>query len=140
MQEQLDAVKDELTLPSPFRDSIEDTLKTYPQHLVAEKNWARTDPKTAEVATVAEKFDSLVIRRLHRLFCSAMFVRLLDAQIAATGESPALSTVREAAKAAFETRNADLEAELDYTVIPIQKLVRVQLGSALLAADYAVGR
>jgi len=25
-------------------------------------------------------------------------------------------------------------------VIPIQKLVRVQLGSALLAADYAAGR
>jgi GNAT superfamily N-acetyltransferase len=49
------------------------------------------------------------------------------------GAAIALAPLREA-------RAADLEAELDYTVIPIQKLVRVQLGSALLAADYAAGR
>jgi len=65
---------------------------------------------------------------------------MLDAQIAATGESPSLSSARETAKAAFDARSAALEAELDYTVVPIQKLVRVQLGSALLAADYAAGR
>jgi hypothetical protein len=69
-----------------------------------------------------------------------MFVRMLDAQIAATGESPPLCSARETAKATFEARAADLEAELDYTVVPIQKLVRVQLGSALLAADHAAKR
>jgi len=42
--------------------------------------------------------------------------------------------------ATFKARSTALEAELDYTVVPIQKLVRVQLGSALLAADYAAGR
>jgi hypothetical protein len=135
-----DAVKGELTVPSPFRDVIEETLGTALAELAAEESWARTDPKTAEMATVAEKFDSLVIRRSDRLFGLSMFVRLLDAQIAVTGESPSLSSAREAAKAAFEARSADLEAELDYTVVPIQKLVRVQLGSALLTADYAAGR
>ena len=140
LKEQYETVKDELTAPSPFRDAIEETLRTWLQHLVAQENWARTDPKTAEMATVAEKFDSLVIQRFYLLLSLGMFIRMLDAQIAATGESPSLSSTREAAKAAFEARNADLEAELDYTVIPIQKLVRVQLGSALLAADYAAGR
>jgi len=135
-----DAVKSELTAPSPFRDAIEETLRTSPSELAAEEKWARTDPKTAEMATVAEKFDNLVIHRSDRLFGLGMFVRLLDAQIAATGESPSLSSAREAARASFEARAADLEAELDYTVVPIQKLVRVQLGSALLAADYAFGR
>jgi len=135
-----DAVKSELTLSSPFRDAIEETLRTTLAELAAEENWARTDPRTAEMATVAEKFDSLVIRRSDRLFGLGMFVRMLDAQVAATGESPPLSSARGAAKAAFEARSADLEAELDYTLVPIQKLVRVQLGSALLAADYAAGR
>jgi hypothetical protein len=135
-----DAVKSELTLASPFRDAIEETLRTSLAELAAEENWARTDPGTAEMATVAEKSDSLVIHRSDRLFGLGMFVRMLDAQVAATGESPSLSSAREAAKAAFEARSADLEAELDYTVVPIQKLVRVQLGSALLAADYAAGR
>jgi hypothetical protein len=110
------------------------------QRIAAQENWARTDPKTAEVATVAEKFDSLVIHRFYRLFSLGMFVRMLDTQIAATGESSSLSSAREAAEAAFEARSAELGAELDYTVIPIQKLVCVQLGSALLAADYAAGR
>ncbi len=135
-----DAVKSELTVPSPFRDAIEETLRTALAELAAEENWARTNPKTAEMATVAEKFDNLVIHRADRLFGLGVFVRMLDAQIAATGESPSLSSAREAAKATFEARAADLEAELDYTVVPIQKLVRVQLGSALLAADYAAGR
>ncbi|MDH4136266.1 MAG: hypothetical protein OEW09_06050, partial [Anaerolineae bacterium] len=140
LKELYDAVKSELTVPSPFRDAIEETLRTALAELAAEESWARTDPKTAEMATVAEKFDNLVIRRSDRLFGLGMFVRLLDAQIAATGESPSLSSAREAARATFEARAADLEAELDYTVVPIQKLVRVQLGSALLAADYAAER
>ncbi|MFQ6100268.1 MAG: M14 family zinc carboxypeptidase [Anaerolineae bacterium] len=140
LKEQYESVKSELTVPSPFRDAIEETLRTFLAELAAEENWARTDPKTAEMATVAEKFDNLVIQRSDRLFGLGMFVRMLDAQIAATGESPSLSSAREAAKESFEARAADLEAELDYTVVPIQKLVRVQLGSALLAADYAAGR
>ena len=70
----------------------------------------------------------------------ALVHKEVDAQVAATGEAPTLSAAREATKVVFEARAADLEAELDYAVIPIQKLVRVQLGSALLAADYAAGR
>ena len=140
MQALYDAVKGELTLPSLFRDAIEDTLRTSLRELAAQENWARTNPRTAELATVAQKFDSLVIHRFYRLPELGMFVRLLDAQIAATGESPLLSSAREEARAAFEARSTALEAELDYTVVPIQKLVRVQLGSALLAADYAAGR
>jgi len=140
LRELHDAVKSELTVPSPFRDAIEETLRTSLAELAAQENWARTNPKTAEMATVAEKFDNLVIQRSYRLFGLGMFVRMVDAQIAATGESPSLSSAREAARAAFEVRSTALEAELDYTVVPIQKLVRVQLGSALLAADYAAGR
>jgi hypothetical protein len=140
MEALYDGVKSELTVPSPFRDAIEETLRTSLEELAAQEHWARTNPRTAELATVAEKFDSLVIHRFYGLLGLGMFVRMLDAQIAATGESPSLSSAREAAKATFETRSTALEAELDYTVVPIQKLVRVQLGSALLAADYAAGR
>ena len=50
------------------------------------------------------------------------------------------SSALAAATTLFEERSSALEAELDYSVIPIQKLVRVQLGSALLAAEYAAGR
>jgi len=140
LQEQYDAVKDALTVSSPFQDTIREALRTFQKRMDAQENWAKTDPKTAEMATVAEKFDSLVIGNFYRLLSLGMFIRLLDVQIAAAGESAPLLSAREAVEAAFETRSAGLEAELEYDVIPIQKLVRVQLGSALLAAGYAAGR
>lgn len=140
MKELYDAVNGELTVHSPFRDAIEETFRVSLVELTAEENWVRADPKTAEMATVAEKFDSLVIHRFYRLLGLGMFVRMVDAQIAATGVSPSLSSTRDATVATFKEHAADLEAELDYTVVPIQKLVRVQLGSALLTADYAARR
>jgi hypothetical protein len=140
LQEQYEAVKDDLTVTSPFRDAIAETLRTFERHLVAHEHWAKTDPKTDETATMAEKFDSLVIGRFYRLLSLGMFVRLLDVQIAETGETPSLAAARAAARATFEARNSELEDELNYNVIPIQRLVRVQLGSALLAAGFAAGR
>jgi len=140
LKEQYNIARDKLTMSSPFRDSIEETLRTYQQHLAAEENWARTDVKTAQVATVAEKFDSIVIREFYRLFPLGMFIRMLDTQTAATPESPVLASVSESVRTAFERLSSELEAKLDYTVIPIQKLVRIQLGSALLAAGYTAER
>jgi hypothetical protein len=140
MQALYDEVKDELTVPSPFHLAIEHTLTSSLSELDARASWARTSLPMTEMATASQKFDSLVINRFYRLLSLGMFVRMLNAQVAATGESPSLCSARETAKTAFETRCAALEAELDYTVVPIQELVRVQLGSALLAADYAAGR
>jgi hypothetical protein len=108
-----DAVGHELTVTSPFRDAIEENLRTSLVELAAEENWVRANPETTHVATVAEKFDSLVLRKFHRLNGLGMFVRMLDAQTEATGESPSLASVRETARETFEERAADLEAELD---------------------------
>lgn len=140
LKTQYEAVESELTIPSPFRVSIEETLRTWPDRLAAHENWARTDPQTERQATVAEKVDNLMIGRFYRLLSLGMLLRMLEAQIAATGESPALASALEKAKGLFEERGDALEAQLDYSVIPIQKLVRVQLGSALVAAEYAAGR
>jgi hypothetical protein len=140
LQEQYTAVESELMLDSPFRVAIKETLRTWPDHLAAHENWARTDPETERQATVAEKLDNLVIGRFYRLLSLGMFVRLLEAQIAVTGRSPALASALAAATDLFAQRSSELEADLDYSVIPIQKLVRVQLGSALVAAEYAAQR
>jgi len=140
LQAQYDAVKEELTVSSPFRDTIEETLRTFLPYIAAQENWANTDPKTEKVATQAEKFDSLMVGRFYRLLSLGMFVRMVEAQIDATGESPTLIAACEAAQATFNERSAQLEADLEYSVIPIRKLVGVQLGSALLAAEYAASR
>ena len=140
LQEQYAGVADELTVDSPFRAAIAEMLRTWQDRLLAYENWARTDPKTERQATVAEKLDNLVIDRFYRLLSLGMFVRLLETQIKSTGSSPGLDAALEATTRWFQERSSALEADLDYSVIPIQKLVRVQLGTALLAAEYAAGR
>ena len=140
LQEQYASLESALTVDSPFRVSIGEMLRTWQDHVAAHENWARTDPQTERQATVAEKIDNLLIWRFYRLLSLGMFVRLLETQIEATGSSPGLDSALEAATTWFEKRSSALEADLDYSVIPIQKLVRVQLGSALAAAEYAAGR
>jgi hypothetical protein len=140
LQEQYGAVERELTIESPFRVAVEETLRTWPDHVAAHENWARTDPETERQATVAEKLDNLLIWRFYRLLSLGMFVRLLETQLAASGTSPALDAALAAARTWFEERGSALEADLNYSVIPIRKLVRVQLGSALVAAEHAAGR
>ncbi len=140
LQEQYNGIKDTLTVSSPFRDSVEETLRTYEHWLSAEENWVRKEPEATKMATIAEKFDSLVVRRFYHLFPLGMFIRLLKAQMLETGETALLTSIYETAELEFQKRIIELEADLDYNIIPIQKLVRVQLGSALLAATHVAGR
>lgn len=135
------SIKDELTAPSPFKDAIASFTKVIPQNLAAAENWARTDPETESIATVAERLDNLHIKRFYfGLLYLGMTVRMIEAQITAAGQSPRLCSARGDAIKAFEKVSAELEEELSYSVIPIRDLVRVQLGSVLLAASCLASR
>ncbi len=137
---QYEAIKGCLAVGSPFRESVEHYLEIAPQRLAAREDWARSDPRAQRVATVAERFDSLVINKSNPMFMMGMFLRMIDAQVAAAGEEVALTQGRERVNGELEALSQELASELEYSVIPIQKLVRVQVGSALLAADYAKER
>lgn len=136
LRRQYDAVKDSLTVQSAFRDTLEATLAQQEGHLAAQENWAKNDPALDAQATVAEKFDNLYVRRFYELLSTGMFVRMIEEEMRASGETPVLSQALEAMQAEFEREAAALENEIDYDVVPIQKLVRVQLGAGLLFADY----
>lgn len=138
MQELYDAVKEQLTYDSPFKDSISTYLRVMPEQLTAQESWAKTDPAAQEQATIAEKLGAVSVGRFfYVLLHLGMTIRMIDVQIATTGESPSLTATRLRAIAIFDQVAADLESELEYSVVPIRKLVSVQLGSALLGATYA---
>jgi hypothetical protein len=109
--------------------------------LEAEERWARSDPGTEAEATVAERLDSLVIRRFYHLLVAGMFVRMLEVEVVGTGGSTAMRATYELARDAQDAALGELETQLgEYIVIPIAKLVRVQLGAGILAALYAARR
>jgi hypothetical protein len=112
----------------PFIDSIEEFLRRFPDQVAARKHWAETDPKLKRKATVAEKFDSYVLSRFYGLLMSGMLYRCIKDTKNEKTEKEVLSRITEL--------NQKLEKQLSYKIIPIKSLVRVQLGSALITAEY----
>jgi len=111
-----------------FIDFIEDSLKRFPDAIAAQKHWVQTDPKLKRKATVAEKFDSHIISIFYNLLSLAMLYRCVKDTDNEKTEENVLHHMQE--------WNKRLEKQLSYTVIPIRSLVRVQLGSALITAEY----
>jgi hypothetical protein len=133
IQETVDAIADKLTVTSPFRDTILLNLKMIPPYFDSLEQHARTAPEMEQFATRAELFDHAYGRRFYSLLSLGQLVRMLQIEIAASGQVPALADALERAQAAFKRESAYLEDHIDYNVIPIRKLVQVQLGSAILA-------
>lgn len=134
LKEQYNQVQDLLTLETAFKETTESTLKFYDDYLAAQENWAKNDPSLSEKATVAERFDNLLGNRFYQLLGMGTAVRMVEAQIEASGELYPLVQVLNALQTYFNKEAAELEAALNYQVIPIRKLVSVQLGCALLLA------
>ena len=118
---------------NPFYNALAESASQAALRLAGRRHWATTAPETEQPATVAERFDNLVLSRFYDLLSLGMLNRLLV--------SSSDDVLRVAARRRFDHNLAGLEADLGtYQMIPIQKLVRVQLGSALYAAGYAARR
>jgi hypothetical protein len=136
-QEQYAKIEGILTEDTPFKESIVNTLDNFVEQLAAQINWAKNDPSLSGKATRAEKFDNFLGTRFYHLLTLGIFLRMVKAQIQVSGAEQPLTTVLDSMEKAFSEEAKDLEHQLDYQVIPIKKLVSVQLGCALLLCSRA---
>ena len=111
-----------------FIDRVESSIDDLRTQIQAQKDWARTEPHLDERATVAEKFDSCVLQQLNAMAHLGWFHRCVKGTNNKKVERAVLAHIKEL--------NRVVERQLTYKVIPIRTLVRTQLGSVLLAADY----
>lgn len=129
-----------LTVFSRFRESIEDNVRTFEDYNKAKRHWAETtlDPKSP--ATVAQKFDSYITERFYRLLPYGMFNRMIQYELnhGNSLEKTKLRNVMESVEQQLQEEEKKLLDQLKYSVIPIRKLVRVQLEAALESAEYAL--
>jgi hypothetical protein len=124
----------QLTVASRFRTASEHLTKLIVDGLEAKRAWAETSPELDVPATVAQRFDNLVVGRFYNLLIVGMLRRTLalENEQASTPEiDAALAEVEER----FAGWAAQLEEEIDYRVIPIKTLVEIQLGAALRYID-----
>lgn len=131
-----EAVQKELRTQSSFQSAVEFFIQSGRESRVAERTWAESDPSTARPATVAELFSSDQEVRFYRLLSLGMLVRMLEGEVAVGNGTPKIRTHLKEAKATFERWVAELERDTDVRPVPIRKLVAVQLGAILAAAEH----
>jgi hypothetical protein len=127
--------KNYLDKASPFYEVFTEYLANVKPALEAEKKWALTDESLERKATVGEVFDSTVVIKFYGLLRYGMLLRLIDDSLKKVRNST-LIECKETVKNEFESLYQEFEEKAKYSVIPIRRLVSVQLGSALHVAEY----
>ena len=104
-----------------------------------QENWAKTAKELDARATVAEAFDNGPVSKTYKMLMWGMLRRILLLNFEKTGECEFKEAAEKVHKQMKEMSDA-LEGELDYVVIPIKKLVQIQLMSGLYATLYAIDK
>jgi len=122
-------IKDSLKLVNRFRESVEYFLEVSPKSLEAEKKWAETDEKIDREATVAEWLDNTYINKFYRILRLGLFHRMLEEEIKSGNTK--LKDMHDEVINKMEDISKTLEKGLKYSVIPLKKLVTIQLAAGI---------
>jgi hypothetical protein len=127
-----------LTVESLFVDAIEELVRTGETNIETMERAVISEKEYARQATVAEMWDALYVSKFYSLLSLGQFVRLLEHEKAeVSGDFPEqLQKILDESLAMFEKTALGVEADLDYTVVPIKKLASVQLVTSLHAMYY----
>lgn len=110
----------------------------------ATRSMVAENPEFALPATQAQVFDNLLVTKFYKLLSFGMLVRANESELEAMDERgeddpekrAALQKAFDLAVPAHAKLAAELEEAFDYQVVPIKKLVTIQLSCGLMMADY----
>lgn len=139
----MDAAKDYLTPENPFKRAL-DAFLVYEQGDEATRKMVNESPDYNRPASVAEKFDNLLVSRFYKMLSFGLLVRANEFELRAMKKHGEENILKEKVlldsfnSAEIELRKLSefLEEQIHYDVVPIQKLIRIQLESGLVTADY----
>ncbi|WP_433517833.1 M14 family zinc carboxypeptidase [Nonomuraea sp. CA-143628] len=134
LQAGMHAVAGDLTVRSPFRGSTESTLETFRKIADLEEE---TLPELDRPATVAEEYSHRQTTHMLRLRLVGVFLRMLDAELAAGNVTPAIRRQRHLLAECFDPWYEQAETDSPGPPIEPRRMVAVQLGAILTAADRA---
>lgn len=118
-----------------YRLALEERMATWEQSLIAQKNFAMQNPEFLKLATKAQKFDNVSAIPFYHVLGVGMIASGAEKVMEADPSLKAsMTAVLNAAEAILQESCQHLEETACFEVIPIRKLVSVQLESGLLAA------
>lgn len=106
------------------------------------RNMVQKSPEYNRKATVAEEFDSGLMTRFYSLLSLGMVIGMCEYELEhrkqklTQQEIECLNRVMREVEEIHKTEAEYLETHLNYEVVPIRKLVSVQLECGLLVSDY----
>ncbi|MGE5587006.1 MAG: M14 family zinc carboxypeptidase [Clostridia bacterium] len=121
------------TFLNAVRAFVDSGLRALP----SQERWAKEAPGMDGPATVAQQADALYVGSFYRMLLGAMLQRAFSAQLD-VAPTAAVRRAHEELAAHLDRWATEIEANLQYEVVPIRDLVQVQYG-ALLAVLNALG-
>lgn len=133
----LDQTSGLMAKTNPYLMAVEDFTKGL--EIESARKMATEDPEYKRLATVAEYFDNIWIVRFYRLLAYGMLIRAHEYELEKEVDDKTKRILLEGQRQAeaLHTELADeLEQAFRYEVIPIRKLVAIQLECGLKVAKY----
>ncbi len=116
--------------------AVEDYVRIMRPGIELEINVTKTAPEYDGKATVSQAFDLNVASKYYTLLRISMVVRLCFEAISKHPEKEIeLNKIKNDLERWIEQKISNLLNNMEFEVIPIQKLVRVQIGSALITLE-----
>jgi len=116
--------------------AVEEYIRVKRPRLELEINVTKTSPMYDGKATVSQAFDLNVASRYYSLLTISMIVRLCEEAISIHPEKEVeITRIKNDLEKWIELKIKDLLSGTKFEVIPIQKLVRVQIGSAFITLE-----
>ncbi|MFN3283073.1 MAG: M14 family zinc carboxypeptidase, partial [Pseudothermotoga sp.] len=126
-------IKNKIDTHTKFQDALEYFMESFKKSYQATLHWAQTAEELERNATVAEKFDNQISSKSYSLLKWGMLYRLVKSQ--RNRDQVLLETANKIRKI-IDSRMEALEKKTKFNVIPIRKLVQIQLTAGLYSSLY----
>lgn len=137
--EQFDKVKSLMSSGNTLAVAVEMYGKVNPERNEARKKMMAASPDYQRKANNAEVFDNLCSSRFYKMLGIGILARAcrweLDRETADEEGRARLIEVEEAASEMLKKQCDIFESEVPYSVVPIKKMIAVQLGSGLIVMN-----
>ena len=134
VEERFEKIRELCNPNSRLFTTIADYVDNFEKRIEPRIKFTKTSEKYEGKATVAQAFDTMVSNRYYSALRLGMVSRLFEEVINTHPEkSEELSILKSEIDSKMEKLVEEILSKTDFEVIPIQKLVKVQVGSALIA-------
>ncbi|WP_237562852.1 M14 family zinc carboxypeptidase [Bacillus dakarensis] len=144
LDQMLSEIRLYITDRNPFVKLVDEVIQYIRDGSEAKLKWAESNPEFEKPAKIAEVFDNLYSAKFYNGLYFGLTVRTIEYELKRLQKEDhkdeegilKLKKAHENGGRLLKEYCEELEKELDYSFIPIQKLVRIQVESGLIVADY----